>query len=111
MTIGRETSPIGPLSPTFPGQEDSPSCPAKNGSSHEPALIIPITGDINEEDSVVLAIERFSLFRKAVEGKSLSIVIIGVSESSTAFNKAVGATLNEKSSNKDTSICSFVFIY
>lgn len=109
IIIGNDTSPIGPGVPTFPGLEDSPPSPGKNGSFQgSAALISPTEGIIRAEDSRVVAMDRFSLLRYDVEGNSLLSEITGVSVS--AHTDTVGTTIKAENNIKVNSICSFVFI-
>lgn len=107
--IGKDASPMEPAEPTFPGYEDSPFSPGKNGSCQaSPALISDIVGMISEDDSRVFAIERFSLLRYEDDGKSLLPDRIGASVS--ALTETVGATIKEESSIKKNNIRSLIFI-
>jgi len=106
--IGKDTSPIGPFDPTFPGKDASPYSPGRNGSFQSPALKIPILGIMNVDDSNVFTMERFSFLRKEDEGNS-SLERIGVSVS--ALSEIVGKTIIHESDTKNNSTRSFVFIY
>lgn len=107
--IGNDTSPIGPGDPTLPGYDDSPFSPGRKGSIHESATFsIPSLGMTKVEDSNVLAIDLFSLFRKADDGNSLLPERTGASVS--ALTEAIGTAVKDKSNIKIINVRSFVFI-